>query len=77
MKNKAIKESLKGVPLKTRLETIIEFGFIDLLVKLGYREDKEWDEEEQEKLRVLYKTSSKLAKEQLKEIKSWMKHNIK
>lgn len=35
------------IPLKTRLRTLIEMDFINLIHHLGYREPKPWTDEDQ------------------------------
>ena len=62
---------LKSIPLKNRFEVSIQMTFIDLLTKLGYREDKSWTDEEDNKLRKLRSLAEKLSKELLIEIKEW------
>jgi len=66
-----IDKILKSIPLKNRFEVSIQMTFIDLLTKLGYREDKSWTDEEDNKLRKLRSLAEKLSKELLIEIKEW------
>jgi hypothetical protein len=52
------KEMTKSVPLKNRLKVCTEMSFINLIVELGYREDKMWTDDENELLGKLMKLAN-------------------
>lgn len=56
-------------PLKTKIRVKCEMSFIDLLTELGYREDKAWTPDEDEKLNKLIKSASKLTDDIMELIK--------
>ena len=41
--SKAFEKIVKEIPLKTRIKVANEMAFINLIVELGYREDKNVD----------------------------------
>jgi hypothetical protein len=61
-----INEILKKVPLSTRLKVANQLAMIELLTTMGYREDKSWGEEEDEKLKILTKAAQELAAKQMR-----------
>lgn len=71
MKNEIVARLLKKIPLEIRLKVSTEMAMIDLLTEMGYREDKAWTEEEDEKLHILVQAAERLTKWHLKEIKQW------
>lgn len=81
MRSKIIEKILKETPLKTRLKVSNEMAFIHLITELGYREDKAWDENDEEDNRILLKLTA-LANEhtnnQMKTIDRWKRDtNVK
>ena len=72
MKGK-LNKILKTIPLKTRIKVANEMAFIDLIVKLGYREEKMWDESEDELLSKLCSLAEEHTSSILKEIDGWTK----
>ena len=66
-----IQKLLDETSLETKLRILNEMYFIDLLTKLGYREDKMWTDspEDDDKLRTICTLAKDLANTQLKEIK--------
>lgn len=73
MRSMKIKQILKETPLKIRLQVGNEMAFISLLTELGFREDKMWEESENELLSKLMKSASEHTENQLKTIKKWQK----
>lgn len=71
MKSPIIEEILKKISLETRLRVSTEMAMIDLLTEMGYRENRAWTEEEDEKLHILVQAAERLTKWHLKEIKQW------
>lgn len=68
-----LKEMLKSIPIEDRLTVLNELTFINLISELGYREDKYWTENENDKLMIIRKMSKELANDILEEIKEWEK----
>ena len=66
-------ERIKTIPLKTRLEVANQMAFIDLLTKLGYREDKSWGDDEQDILLKLNESAKDHADWILAQIEKWEK----
>ena len=62
---------VKEIPLATRLKVANEMAFIDLIVELGYREDKMWTDEENELLGKLCELAQKHTDSILKDIEVW------
>ena len=71
MEKDFIKKAMKQIPLSTRLDVLIEMSIIDIITKLGYREDKYWTDDENDKLSKIIKLSKELRKDILKEIERW------
>ena len=57
------------VPLDSKLRVANEMAFINLIVELGYREDKGWTDEEDELLSKLMKLADDHTESQLKIIR--------
>ena len=72
MKTK-LEELLKQASLESRLKVSNQMAFINLIVALGYREDKMWTDEEDELLQKLIELAKKHTDEQLKQIIQWEK----
>lgn len=72
--NSAFHEVLKSTPLKTKIKVINKVAFITLLTKLGLRENKVWEDAENEMLDKLTKFSDRHTKRILKEIKKHKEH---
>ena len=76
MRSKLIDKILKETPLAIRLKVSNEMAFIMLITDLGFREDKMWDESNEED-NILLAKLMKFAKEhtdnQLKSIERWKK----
>ena len=66
-----IKEILKNTPLKNRLKVNNEMAFIQLLTVLGYREDKMWEDSENELLSKLCKFADEQTEHQLSLFRKW------
>jgi|AntAceMinimDraft_10_1070366.scaffolds.fasta_scaffold04588_2 hypothetical protein len=73
MENNFLSKAMKKIPLKTRLKVSTEMAFMDLIVELGYREDKGWTDEEDEKLQKLCDLASTLADHHIEEMNQWVK----
>ena len=66
MKSEIIERIRKRIPLETKLKVANEMAFIDLIVELGYREDKAWTDEEDELLSKLMSLANKHTEDQMK-----------
>lgn len=66
-------KQLKEVPLDVRLDVINDMYFIDLIHELGYRESKEWTDEENETLHKINKAARKHTLRILQTIQEWEK----
>lgn len=66
-----IEKILKETPLKVRLQVSNEMMFISLLSKLGFRENKMWEESENEMLSKICKLAEEHTEHQLKQIRKW------
>lgn len=77
MKNSEInlKELIDSISLETKLQVHNELAMINLLTELGYREDKSWTPEEDEKLSILLKSAKRLTMYQLEEIEEHIQKN--
>ena len=64
---------MKKTPLESRLKVSNQMAFIDLIVALGYRENKMWTDEEDELLQKLCDLAKKHTDAQLKQIIQWEK----
>ena len=69
--SKVFKKILKETPLKTRLKVANKMAFINLIVELGYREDKMWTDDENELLDKLCGLAKEHTDIILKDIKEW------
>lgn len=68
-----ISDIAKNVPLKTRIKVSNEMAFINLIVELGYREDKMWTDDENELLDKLSVLAQEHTDSILKYIEEWNK----
>ena len=73
MGSKAYKKMVKEIPLKTRIKVNTEMAFIDLITKLGYRENKMWTNDEDELLGRLCGLAEELSINLIKEFEQWHK----
>jgi len=65
-KNKSlIDKVLSEVPLITKLKVNNEIALIELLTEMGYRENKTWSNDENEKLSILVRRAEELSKSQI------------
>ena len=71
--SKAFNKLVKEIPLKTRLKVTNEMAFINLIVELGYREDKMWTDDENEILSKLYLLAEEHTDSILKDLEEWDK----
>ena len=71
--SKAFEKLVKEVPLKTRIKVANEMAFINLIVELGYREDKMWTDDENELLGKICVLAQKNTDSILKDIEEWKK----
>ncbi len=69
--NDRLKNIRKRTSLETRLSTLNRFAFIDLLYELGYRENKGWSLDEEEKLKKLCEMAEEVSKSQIAVMKQW------
>ncbi|MFW6225710.1 MAG: hypothetical protein ACOC3V_01965 [bacterium] len=69
--NNILSDSLKNIPLEIRLNVLNEITFINLITKLGYREEKYWTEDEKDKRRIISNLAKELTTDILNEIKEW------
>lgn len=67
-KSKILEKIMKKTKLSIKLKVLNEMAFIDLLTELGYRENKTWTPDEDEKLNKLCELAKKHTKHQLEEI---------
>lgn len=67
-----IDKLLKETPLSTRLNVLNETTFITLITKLGYRDEKMWSEDENDKLNIIREIARTLTTDTLTEIKEWV-----
>ena len=68
-----VKKALKKkISLKNRLYITNFMTMIDVIVEAGYREDKGWDDSEDEQILIISEHAKKLTKEQLKLIKKYV-----
>lgn len=72
-KSRSFRKLVKKVPLKIRLQVSIEMEFINLITKLGYREDKVWGDDEEHIRKKISSMATKLAKDHIEEIENWKK----
>ena len=71
--SKTIKKALKKkIPLKNRLYIMNFMAMVDTIIEAGYREDKGWDDSEDEQILIISEHAKKLTKEQLKLIKKYV-----
>lgn len=72
--SKAFEKIVKEIPLKTRIKVANEMAFINLIVELGYREDKMWSDDENELLSRLCGLAKEHTDSILKDIEEWEKY---
>ena len=75
MESDIVNKVIKETPLKTRLRVSTEMAFINLLNKLGFREDKMWTDDEDEMLEIICSLAEDLADDHIKEFEEWQKDN--
>jgi len=68
-----ISDRAKNIPLKTRIKVSNEMAFINLIVELGYREDKIWTNDENELFGKLCKLAQEHTNSILNDIETWKK----
>lgn len=73
MKSEIFEELLKETPLNVRLQVSNEAAFICLLRDLGFREERMWEETEEDNilLKKIIDFAKEHTKNQLKSIKKW------
>lgn len=64
-----LKKLMDEIPLETKIKVSNEMAFINLIVELGYREDKMWTDDEDKLLNKLCKLAEKHTKSILEDIK--------
>ena len=67
-----VKDYKKKRQLEDRLYIMNFTTMIDVIVEAGYREDKGWEESEDEQILIINKLAKKLTKDQLKLIKKYV-----
>ena len=72
MKNR-LDKIVKRIPIETRIRVSSEMAFINLIVELGYRENKTWSDDEDELLGKLCKLAKEHTDDILKTIDEWEK----
>lgn len=70
--NSQLEERFKKIPLKTRLNILNQTTFISLLSELGYRGNKIWTDEEDDKFDKLIELANKHTEDILEEISEWI-----
>lgn len=68
-----ISKIAKNVSLKSRIRVSNEMAFINLIIELGYREDKMWTDDENELLGKLCGLAQEHTDSILKDIEEWEK----
>jgi len=72
-KNKIMSENFeeftKDIPIDIQVTTTITMTFIDLITKLGYRENIPWGNDENAQIHLISTTSKDLADEIIMEIR--------
>jgi len=68
-----IDELLRSFPIKGRLDILNEMSIINMLVELGYREDRPWAIDEKEELENIIRYAKKMTKHQIEEFDQWEK----
>lgn len=71
--NNMLGELHKEIPLETRLRVLNQMAFISLLTELGYREEKMWTSDEDERFDKLMNIANKHTEDIMKEISEWEK----
>jgi hypothetical protein len=66
IKNKILDEQIKNIPLENKIRVSNQMAFIDLIVELGFREDKAWTDDEDEFLEKLMNLANEHTETQLK-----------
>lgn len=82
MKNSknSIKETLIDIPLETRFKILLEMFYINLITDLGFREEKMWNENNEEDMKLLnkiLKTAKKDTELLVEEVDRWTKGNLR
>ncbi len=70
-----IDELLRSLPIATRLGILNEMMLINMLVELGYREDRPWAIDEKEELENIIRYAKRMTKDQINEFEQWEKDN--
>jgi hypothetical protein len=68
-KKGAFQRTLDRTSLETKLQVSIEMASIDLITKLGYRENKAWTEDEDDTLSIICKHAKEEAARMLEIIR--------
>lgn len=55
------------IPVRTKIKVGIEMSMIDLITRMGYREDKMWDDSENDKLTILMTCAKELSDRMFKD----------
>lgn len=71
--NNMLGELYKEIPLETRLKVLNQMAFISLLTELGYREEKMWTSDEDERFDKLMDLANKHTEDIMEEISEWEK----
>ena len=71
--NNMLGELYKEIPLETRLKVLNQMAFISLLTELGYREEKMWTSDEDERFDKLMNIANKHTEDIMKEMSEWEK----
>jgi hypothetical protein len=59
----------KNTPPEIAIKVLCEMAMIELIVKMGYRQDKMWTSDEEEQLNILLNEAEILSNKIIKEIK--------
>ena len=70
--SKILQKAFAKVPLKSRLYVMNSMAMIDAIVEAGYREDKGWEESEDEQLRIINECARKLTENQFSSLVSYI-----
>ena len=80
IEDNAIKNLSKDIPLEIRFKVLLELFYINLITDLGFREEKMWNENDEEDMKLLNKileTAKKDSESFVEEVERWQKDNQK
>lgn len=80
MKSELFEKILRETSLEIRFKVLLELFYLNLITDLGFREEKMWNENNEEDMKLLNKILEAAKKDSdslLEEVEQWQKDNLR